>query len=251
MARRGGPGRTNQWCSSAMPIWLALPRPLVHAATSWAENAWLRSAKASRAGFSQTAQQGPRRGTAARPGHARPGSPGLADRPVEEPGQGDRSLALQPARLGECVGDAASIDGDHGDAPLILGGLAVPISEPHTRICPPLHTLAGTDLHGYHHPPTATMPPATFSPSAPMVVGALDRTDLDLLGVQGEGDLASALQCARGELIILKIPGGGLSGSLASPCHPHERGKGSCQTKTIRGSRRGARPSSGGSSTGR
>jgi hypothetical protein len=37
----------------------------------------------------------------------------------------------------------------------------------------PLHTLVGTDLHGYH-PPTATMPPATSSPPDTVVVVALD-----------------------------------------------------------------------------
>jgi hypothetical protein len=42
----GGASGTNQWCSSSMPTSLTLRRPLVHAATSFAKNARLRSARA-------------------------------------------------------------------------------------------------------------------------------------------------------------------------------------------------------------
>ena len=92
----------------------------------------------------------------------------------------DGVLGPFPA-AGESTADVAPTD--DGNVHALLPLLLIP--------CPPLHTLAGTDLHGYYHRPTATMPPATSSPPDPVVVGALDMENAPtkrLLAAVGGGN---------------------------------------------------------------
>jgi hypothetical protein len=98
---------TNQWRSSSMPTSLTLRRPLVQPATSWAKNAWLRSARASTRVFGD------------RPVRSSSNSREQEQRIAPEAERGDQ--LGQPRVLSERLGRLGRLG--HGSAPRVSPGL--------------------------------------------------------------------------------------------------------------------------------